>query len=57
VQGKATGTPPHRYVPCTARAREELGLRCQVPLREAIQRTQAWFRNQAHVAVPEEVAG
>jgi dTDP-glucose 4,6-dehydratase len=32
------------YVPCTARAREELQLRCHTPLREAIQRTQAWFR-------------
>ena len=31
------------YVPSTARAREELGLRNYTPLREAIQRTQAWF--------------
>jgi nucleoside-diphosphate-sugar epimerase len=37
------GAPAHRYVPCTARAREELGLRAEVPLREAICRTHAWF--------------
>jgi len=36
-------SPVHRYVPCTARAREELGLRAEVPLREAICRTHAWF--------------
>jgi len=37
------GALPKRYVPSTARAREELGLCCEVPLRQAIQRTQAWF--------------
>jgi nucleoside-diphosphate-sugar epimerase len=37
------GVPAPRYVPCTARAREELGLRVEVPLREAICRTHAWF--------------
>jgi dTDP-glucose 4,6-dehydratase len=37
------GAPAHRYVPCTARARDELGLRAEVPLREAICRTHAWF--------------
>jgi len=35
--------PLHCYVPCTARAREELGLRAEVPLREAICRTHDWF--------------
>ena len=40
------GTLGHRYVPCTARAREELGLRADVPLREAICRTHAWFSGQ-----------
>lgn len=38
--------PVHRYVPCTARAREELGLRAEVPLHEAICRTHAWFSGQ-----------
>jgi nucleoside-diphosphate-sugar epimerase len=37
------GAPVHRYVPSTARAREELGLIAAVPLREAIRRTYAWF--------------
>jgi dTDP-glucose 4,6-dehydratase len=40
------GASVHRYVPCTARAREELGLRAEVPLREAIGRTHAWFSGQ-----------
>ena len=38
-----TCAPVHRYVPSTARAREELGLCAEVPLREAICRTHAWF--------------
>ncbi|MGC2246641.1 MAG: NAD(P)-dependent oxidoreductase [Terriglobales bacterium] len=37
------GATIHRYVPSTARAREELGLHAEVPLREAIRRTHHWF--------------
>jgi nucleoside-diphosphate-sugar epimerase len=37
------GAPVHRYVPSTARAREELGLHAEVSLHEAICRTHAWF--------------
>ena len=36
----------HCYVPSTARAKQELGLRCRTGLREAIQRTHAWFRHK-----------
>jgi len=41
------GAVVHRYVPSTARAREELGLAAEVPLREAIQRTHNWFSESA----------
>jgi nucleoside-diphosphate-sugar epimerase len=43
IAAKSTpGAVAHRYVPCTTRARQELGLRAEVPLREAISRTYAW---------------
>src|ERR1019366_2290552 len=44
IESTATpGASVHRYVPRTERAREQLGLSAQVPLREAIRRTHAWF--------------
>jgi nucleoside-diphosphate-sugar epimerase len=55
------GAPVHRYVPCTARAREELGLRAEVPLREAICRTHGWFLNntsfEPEIPKPAVIAG
>jgi dTDP-glucose 4,6-dehydratase len=39
--------PAHRYVPSTARARTELGLSAEVPLREAIRRTYDWSAAEA----------
>jgi len=47
--------PAQRYVPCTARARQELGLSSQVSLQQTIQRTQSWFQ-QANVAKLQEAA-
>jgi dTDP-glucose 4,6-dehydratase len=38
------GRAPERYVPATARAREELGLRVGIALDEAIERTARWHR-------------
>lgn len=46
VLGTPGSAPPQRYVPSTARAQSELGLSCQLPLREAIRRTQRWFLNK-----------
>jgi nucleoside-diphosphate-sugar epimerase len=40
------GAPVARYVPNTARAQRELGLRCSVPLRAAIERTLEWNHTQ-----------
>src|SRR5215471_5677866 len=40
------GTLPARYVPCTRRVREELGVRLEVPVVEAVRRTYLWFARQ-----------
>jgi len=43
VAHRATpGAAPPIYVPDTSRARQELGLTCNVPLEDAIRRTAAW---------------
>jgi dTDP-glucose 4,6-dehydratase len=53
------GAPVHRYVPSTVRAREELGLSAEVPLREAICRTHSWFSEKTSfrqkVSKPDEI--
>jgi dTDP-glucose 4,6-dehydratase len=50
VEFEILGTPGRgpapRYVPSTERAQRELGLSCDVPLQDAIRRTQRWFLNQ-----------
>lgn len=45
ILGKPASGPAQRYVPSTARAQRELGLSCELPLREAIRRTQRWYLN------------
>lgn len=40
------GQPPSRYVPDVSRARDELGLRVNIPLADAIRRTFAWHLRQ-----------
>ena len=47
AQKPAPGQPAARYVPDTARAEKELGLREWVPLDEAIRRTAQWHKNQS----------
>ena len=44
------GAQVHRYVPSTARVREELGVHAEVPLREAICRTHNWFAEGARLS-------
>jgi dTDP-glucose 4,6-dehydratase len=47
----AEGALPSRYVPCTRKAREELGLEATVALDDAIRRTASWHRRAAHVTL------
>ncbi|MGA3007047.1 MAG: NAD(P)-dependent oxidoreductase [Opitutaceae bacterium] len=44
VAQPASGRPPSRYVPSTARAENELGLRVRIPLDQAIERTVRWLQ-------------
>lgn len=46
ILGAPGSGPAPRYVPSTARAQRELGLSCEIPLQEAIRRTQRWFLDQ-----------
>lgn len=43
LQAPQPGQLPHRYVPSTARARSELGLRQTIELKEAIRRSAKWW--------------
>jgi dTDP-glucose 4,6-dehydratase len=43
----APGAVPHRYVPSTSRARNELGLDASVGLDDALMRTVVWYRAMA----------
>lgn len=45
AQQAVPGRPSDRYVPDVRRAEEELGLRCQVDLSEAIRRTLRWWQS------------
>jgi dTDP-glucose 4,6-dehydratase len=53
AQAPTPGATVQRYVPSTARARQELGLRSQVSLQETIRRTQAWFQQARRKQVAE----
>jgi dTDP-glucose 4,6-dehydratase len=46
ILGKPSTAPAHRYVPSTARARQELGLSCTVTLEEMVRRTRDWALRQ-----------
>jgi dTDP-glucose 4,6-dehydratase len=47
VLGKPVpGAAPHRYVPCTERARSELGLAQMIPVRDAVGRLVRWHERR-----------
>lgn len=49
------GSPCHRYIPSTERARKELGLKLEVGLSEAIEKTIGWHRMQIVPSLPNQV--
>lgn len=46
AKSSAPGSVPERYVPSTERAQRELGVRQVIGLKEAVERTVLYFRNQ-----------
>lgn len=52
AQKPEPGAPLRQYVPSTRKADRLLGLRCRVPIEEAIRRTAAWYRD----GTPESLA-
>jgi len=45
-ESREQSCPPHRYVPCTIRTERELGVKVQVSLADAIDRTLRWHRDE-----------
>jgi dTDP-glucose 4,6-dehydratase len=45
-ESREQSCPPHRYVPCTSRTERELGVKVQVSLADAIDRTLRWHRDE-----------
>ena len=54
IKGTTSGDPAGRYVPCTKRARAELGLQQRVSLADGIQKTMTWSRDRIASAEPME---
>ena len=48
LQPVLPGIPPARYVPCTGRARKELKLTIDFPLRQALEKTVKWHLAKNH---------
>lgn len=57
AKASSPNPPVHRYVPSTARARQELGLTTEVPLQEGIRRTYRWFAQRNATEQPAAARG
>jgi dTDP-glucose 4,6-dehydratase len=55
AQESRPDVPPSRYVPSTRLAADELGLKCLLPLAEAISRTVTWHREASPSSPPEKI--